>query len=57
MNHPLLFYSLFSVGERNMNQKKKTAFKKNNRTMGGQKAIFMAVARTQSFQLANIVST
>lgn len=47
---------LFNFNERKMDQKKKTQFRNKTRRIGGQNAILTAVAGTQSFQLASMVS-
>mmetsp|Transcript_1054 Transcript_1054/g.1652 ORF Transcript_1054/g.1652 Transcript_1054/m.1652 type:complete len:88 (+) Transcript_1054:768-1031(+) len=52
-----LHYSLFNLRLKKMDQKKNTTFKNSTLNIGGQKAIFTAVAGTHNFQLANMVST
>mmetsp|Transcript_11485 Transcript_11485/g.16858 ORF Transcript_11485/g.16858 Transcript_11485/m.16858 type:complete len:99 (+) Transcript_11485:349-645(+) len=46
---------LFNVRERKILQKKNTQLRNNTRRTGGQKAMFTAVAGTQSFQFATMV--
>mmetsp|Transcript_27847 Transcript_27847/g.41105 ORF Transcript_27847/g.41105 Transcript_27847/m.41105 type:complete len:82 (+) Transcript_27847:105-350(+) len=46
----------FNFKDKKMDQKKKTQFKKSTLNGGGQKPRFIAVAGTQSFQFASIVS-
>mmetsp|Transcript_50805 Transcript_50805/g.108265 ORF Transcript_50805/g.108265 Transcript_50805/m.108265 type:complete len:89 (-) Transcript_50805:843-1109(-) len=48
---------LFSFSDRKIDQKKNTTFRNSTLSMGGQNAMFTAVAGTHSFQFASIVST